>query len=152
NFKYLASSKYLLCIAAIVLGYNACISLTEICWKDQLLHICPLPNDFNAYMGKVTMWAGIIATTIALVTNITIRRLSWTWNAMIPPFLLLITGVGFFSFLLMKTSSFGIGIAALCGTTPLVLGVLFGSMQQAVSRASKYTIFDATKELAFIPL
>lgn len=152
SFRHLISSKYLLAIAAIVLTYNICTNLTEISWKDQLLSVCPQPNDFNAYMGKVTMWVGIVATAIALMTNITIRKFSWTWNAMIPPFLLLITGAGFFTFLLMKNSYLGIGIAAFLGTTPHLLGVLFGSMQQSISRASKYTIFDATKELAFIPL
>ncbi len=152
NFKYLASSKYLLCIATIVLTYNICINLTEITWKDQLLHLCPQPNDFNAYMNKVTMWVGVIATTFAIIMSMTIRKFSWTWNAMIPPVLLLITGVGFFTFLLMKHSYVGIGLAAFLGSTPHILGVLFGSMQQSISRASKYTIFDATKELAFIPL
>ncbi len=152
NFKYLASSKYLLCIATIVLTYNICINLTEVTWKDQLLHICPQPNDFNAYMNKVTMWVGIVATMIAIVTSLTIRKFSWTWNAMIPPALLLITGTGFFAFLLMKNTAVGIGIAAFFGTSPLLIGVLFGSMQQSISRGSKYTIFDATKELAFIPL
>jgi ATP:ADP antiporter, AAA family len=152
NFRYLASSKYLLCIATIVLTYNICINLTEVAWKDQLLHICPQPNDFNAYMNKVLKWVGIIATTIAIITSMTIRKRSWTWNAMVPPILLLITGVGFFSFLLMKNFDIGISIAAFFGTSPLMIGVLFGSMQQSISRASKYTIFDATKELAFIPL
>ncbi len=152
NFKYLASSKYLLSIATLVLTYNICINLTEIAWKDQLLHLCPLPNDFNAYMNKVTMWVGIVATLIALITSMTIRKFSWTWNAMVPPVLLLITGAGFFAFLLMKDTSLGIAIAAFFGTTPHLIGVLFGSMQQSISRGSKYTIFDATKELAFIPL
>jgi AAA family ATP:ADP antiporter len=152
NFRHLASSKYLLCIAAIVLTYHICTNLTEISWKDQLLRVCPEPNDFNAYMGKVTMWVGIVATTIAVITSVTIRKFSWGWNAMIPPFLLLITGTGFFSFLLLKDAPVGIGIAAFFGMTPQFLGVLFGSMQQSISRASKYTIFDATKELAFIPL
>lgn len=152
NFKYLASSKYLLCIATIVLTYNICINLTEVTWKDQLLHIFPQPNDFNGYYGKVTMWVGIAATLIAIASNFLIRRFSWTLNAMIAPALLLITGVGFFSFLFMKDSPFGIALAASLGSTPLILGVLFGSVQQCISRASKYTIFDATKELAFIPL
>jgi ATP:ADP antiporter, AAA family len=152
NFKYLASSKYLLCIATIVLTYNICINLTEVTWKDQLLHIHPLANDFNGYMGKVTMWVGIVATAIAIISNIIIRKFSWTFNAMIPPVLLLLTGVGFFSFLLMKDSSIGMALGAFMGSTPVVLGVLFGSVQQCISRASKYTIFDATKELAFIPL
>lgn len=152
NFKYLASSKYLLCIATIVLTYNICINLTEVIWKDQLLHLCPDPNDFYGYMGNVTRWVGIIATVIAIITSFTIRRFPWSWNAMVSPTLLLITGVGFFAFLLMKNSSIGVGIAAFFGTTPFAIGVLFGTMQQAISRASKYTIFDATKELAFIPL
>jgi AAA family ATP:ADP antiporter len=152
NFKYIASSKYLLCIATIVLTYHICINLTEVTWKDQLLHLCPQPNDFNSYMNKVTMWVGIVATTIAVLTSMTIRKYSWTWNAMVPPVLLLITGAGFFAFLLMKNTPIGIGIAAFFGSTPHALGVLFGSMQQSISRGSKYTIFDATKELAFIPL
>lgn len=152
NFKYLASSKYLLYIATIVLTYNICINLTEVTWKDQLHNICPQPNDFKAYMDKVTMWVGIVATVIAIITSMTIRKFSWTWNAMVPPFLLLITGIGFFAFLLMKQTYVGIAIAAFFGTTPLLIGVLFGSMQQSISRGSKYTIFDATKELAFIPL
>jgi AAA family ATP:ADP antiporter len=152
NFKYLASSKYLLCIATIVLTYNICINLTEVTWKDQLLHIHPLPNDFNGYMGRVTMWVGITATMIAIATSVLIRRFSWTINAMVAPALLLITGVGFFSFLFMKDSPIGIALAAFMGSTPLVLGVFFGAVQQCISRGSKFTIFDATKELAFIPL
>jgi len=152
NFAYLAKSKYLLCIATIVLGYNICINLTEVTWKDQLLHIYPEPNGYYSYMGQVTMWVGIASTLIALISGIMIRKLSWTFNAMIPPALLLITGIGFFSFLIFKDSPLGIGIATLLGSTPAFVGVLCGSIQQCVSRASKYTIFDATKELTFIPL
>ena len=38
------------------------------------------------------------------------------------------------------------------GLTPLALGVLFGTLQNTITRSSKYTLFDATKEIAFIPL
>ena len=34
----------------------------------------------------------------------------------------------------------------------LVLTVFFGSLQEVFSRALKYTIFDDTKEMAYIPL
>ena len=36
--------------------------------------------------------------------------------------------------------------------SPLSLVVLFGTLQNCCSRAAKYTVFDATKEMAFIPL
>lgn len=38
------------------------------------------------------------------------------------------------------------------GTTPIAIGVFFGSIQNCFSRACKFTFFDATKEMAFIPL
>lgn len=152
NFKYLAKSKYLLCLATIVIVYNICINLTEVTWKDQICQNYPNPNDFTAYQGKVTMWIGIVATLIAFSSATLIRKWSWTANAMLPPLLLLITGIGFFTFLLCKELPLGIAIASFLGSTPAMVGVFFGSLQNCFSRASKYTFFDATKELAFVPL
>ncbi|MFI5334385.1 MAG: Npt1/Npt2 family nucleotide transporter, partial [Chlamydiales bacterium] len=152
NFAYLAKSKYLICIAVIVVTYNIVINLTEVVWKDQVKHLYPNPADFSAYMGKVLTGIGIIATATSIfISGNLIRRLSWTSSAMISPLILVVTSVGFFSFLLFK--DFGLGaIAALLGSTPLAMSVFFGSLQNCLSRASKYTLFDATKELAFIPL
>jgi AAA family ATP:ADP antiporter len=152
NFKYLAQSKYLLFIATIVVTYNICINLTEVTWKDQLLHLCPHPNELNAYLGKVNMWIGVMATIIALASGTFLRRFSWTVNALIPPLILFVAGMGFFGFLLCKETPMGILLAGILGSTPFAVGVFFGSVQQCLTRASKYTIFDATKELAFIPL
>ena len=40
----------------------------------------------------------------------------------------------------------------LTGTTPLAIAVFFGAAQVCTSKACKYSIFDSTKEMAFIPL
>jgi AAA family ATP:ADP antiporter len=152
NFAYLAKSKYLLCIAAIVVMYNIAINLVEVVWKDQVKQLYPNPAEFNAYMGHVLRWIGVVATaTSILVTGSLIRRLNWTTSALISPFILLITGVGFFFFFFFKDSSLS-SIAIIFGMTPLALCVFFGSLQNCLARASKYTVFDATKELAFVPL
>jgi AAA family ATP:ADP antiporter len=152
NFSYLAKSKYLICIAVIVVTYNIAINLIEVVWKDQVKQLYPNPADFNAYMGKVLTGIGIISTVISVFfSGAMLRRLSWKTNAMISPLILLITGIGFFFFFFFKDSSFA-GISAWFGTTPLVLCCFFGSLQNCLARASKYTLFDATKELAFIPL
>jgi ATP:ADP antiporter, AAA family len=150
TFKYLIESKYLLCIVLIAISYNICINLTEVTWKDQLLTTYPQANDYFRYMGKVTMWVGIAATIIAILSSVVVRDFSWTFNAMIPPILLFITGIQFFAFLIFKDSPIGVGIASFMGTSPLFLGVFFGAVQQCVSRASNYTIFDATKKHSFI--
>jgi len=151
NFSYLAKSKYLICIAIIVVTYNISINLIEVIWKDQIKQLYPNPGDFNAYMGNVTSWRGMIAATISLFVPTVIHRLSWTKSALISPLILLITGFAFFSFLLFKDSGLAT-IATMFGSTPLALGVFFGSAQNCLATATKYTVFDATKELAFIPL
>lgn len=151
NFKYLARSKYLIFIAIVVLMFNISLTLIEVVWKDQVKALYPNPLDFQGYMGKVMMGIGIIATVGAFISQGIMRRFSWTTSAMIPPIIFLVTGVGFFSFLLLH----GTGLTsatAIMGSTPLAIGVFFGSLQNCLARASKYTLFDATKELSFIPL
>ncbi len=152
NFAYLAQSKYLICIAAIVITYNIAINLVEVVWKNQINALYPDPSDFQSYMGQVTTAVGVVATlgSIFISGNI-IRRVSWTTSAMIPAAIMLITGIGFFSFIIFQSSGL-YAFASLLGFTPAALGLLIGSLQNICSRASKYTFFDATKEIAFIPL
>lgn len=86
NFAYLAKSKYLICIAVIVITYNISINLIEVVWKDQVKQLYPNPNDFNAYMGHVVTGIGIIATATAIfISGNVLRKLSWTKSAMISP-------------------------------------------------------------------
>lgn len=151
NFAYLAKSKYLLLIAFIVLAYNISINLIEVVWKNQIKELYPDPGAYNVYMGEVMTLMGVIATIAALFTAFAIRRFSWTFNAILPAAIMLITGVSFFLIVLFPNSGL-VWVAAALGSSPLMLSVSLGGFQNCVGRASKYTIFDATKEIAFIPL
>lgn len=151
NFTYLAKSKYLICLSLIVLTYNIAINLIEVVWKNQIKLLYPNPSDYNIYMGEVMTLMGIIATATAFLTVYVIRRFSWTFNALIPAVIVLTTGTAFFLFALFPDSGLT-WFASLIGSTPLMLSVLLGGYQNCLSRATKYTIFDATKEIAFIPL
>lgn len=108
NFAYLARSKYLLCMAALVLGYNISINLVEVVWKNQIHSVYPDPTDFQAYMGKVTTAIGIVATFVSMfLTSNIIRRFSWTAAAMIPALVMLVTGLGFFGFVMYQNTNIG---------------------------------------------
>ncbi len=150
NFAILGRSKYLLSIAIIVLAYNLVINLVEVIWKDQVRQLYPDPNHFNAYMSQITTITGIISFfTSLLISGQLIRKFGWTLGALITPLILLVTSCAFFFFFGRDSMA---GALAILGTSPLALVVFFGSTQNCISRASKFTLFDATKEMAFIPL
>jgi ATP:ADP antiporter, AAA family len=151
NFSYLGRSKYLLSIAFLVLAYNIVICLIEVIWKDQVRQLHPNPNDFNTYISQVTTVTGIISFFISLlISGQVIRKFGWTFAALLTPIILLVTCMTFFFFFFKRATL--VDTLALLGTSPLALVVLFGSIQNCFSRAAKYTLFDATKEIAFIPL
>lgn len=151
NFAYLARSKYLLYLAIIVLSYNVVINLVEVIWKDQVRHLYPAPNEYNAYMSQITTITGIISLFMSLfLSGQLIRRFGWTLTALVTPMILFGTSLGFFIFFFGKESL--LGLLAIIGTSPLALVAFFGSAQNCLCRAAKFTLFDGTKEMAFIPL
>lgn len=152
NFRYLFQSRYLVCIALIVLAYNLVINLVEVLWKHEVRELFPNPRDYNLYMNQVTTFIGILATLTALfISGNSIRKCGWTFTAMLTPVILLITSIGFFGFFFLKGSAAEM-ITALLGASPLAIVVFFGSAQNVLSRAAKYSVYDATKEMAFVPL
>lgn len=151
SFSYLSNSKYLVCIAIIVIAYNLTINLVEVVWKDQLRLLYPDPNDFNMYMNNLTSAIGIVATITALFTARIIGRFGWTKTAMITPTIMMITCLGFFSFMFFREHLSGF-VIALVGTTPLAIAVFFGGAQNCLSKAMKYSVFDTTTNMAYIPL
>lgn len=151
SFSYLLNSRYLLYIAFVVIAYNLVINLTEVIWKDQVKALYPDPNDYSLYMNHIVSIIGAVATLSSLfVAGNAIRKFGWTFTALITPVILLVTSAGFFFFFFMNGKS-GLSLSWL-GLTPLAMAVFFGSAQNILSRGAKYSVFDATKEMSFVPL
>ena len=149
--RYISNSKYLTCLALIVLGYNIAINFTDILWKNQLSKHFTDPNAMMAHMNLVTFGIGLIATFGGLFFSVMVRRLSWTFVAFLTPVVMVTMAIGFFTFLFFGSSLTGFTLA-LFGTTPLIMTVYLGSLQNCLSKAGKYSVFDASKELAFLAL
>ncbi|MFZ4098792.1 MAG: Npt1/Npt2 family nucleotide transporter [Chlamydiia bacterium] len=150
---YLANSPYLLCIAAIVLCYNLSIHLVEVVWKDQVRLLYPNPSDYSAFQGKVTIATDIVATITSLfICGNTIRRFGWTAAALVTPAIIGITSIGFFGFLFARDLPIVDWMVSHFNISSLWMVVLFGTLQMCLTRAAKFSMFDATKEMAFVPL
>jgi ATP:ADP antiporter, AAA family len=154
TLRYVAKSNYLIYIALIVLAFNLIINLTEVIWKSQMQELYPEPGRYTANMSRVTFYTGLLATlgSYFLSGNV-LRRLGWRWTALVTPIVMGVTGIGFFTFLFFRHFDLATQVVySLLGYSPLALCVFFGSLQNVLSRSCKYTVFDSTKEMAFIPL
>lgn len=151
SLSFLSNSKYLLCIAMIVIGYNLTINLAEVVWKEQLRLLKPDRSDYNVFLNNVTTAVGVISTFIAIFMARIISKYGWTRTALITPIVMLVTCIGFFGFIVFQGTLGPIGLA-MTGLSPLMIAVLFGALQNSTCKAMKYSVFDTTKEMTFIPL
>lgn len=150
SFKYLIQSKYLGYIAILIIGYGLAINLVEIVWKGMVKQQYPTPNEYNAFMGAFSATTGIVTMTLIMLFKGIVSRFGWYVGAIITPAVLLVTGVLFFAFVLFKDLMDP--FAALFGSSTLFLAVILGAAQNIFSKGTKYSLFDPTKEMAYIPL
>lgn len=151
SFKYLAKSPYILCLAILVIAYGVSINIIEVTWKSQLKLQYPNANDYSTFMGYFSTFTGAVTVLMMLfVGGNVIRKFGWGTAAQITPVVLLITGAIFFALVIFRDNLGGM-IAAL-GTTPLMMAVIVGMLQNIMSKSAKYSLFDPTKEMAYIPL
>lgn len=150
SLKYILTNPYLGLIAILVLAYGIGINLVEGVWKGQIKIAFPDMNDYNAFMGQFSTWTGIITILLMVVGNNILRRLSWLTAAIITPIMVLITSAIFFFVVWdgAKSDAF----APLMGTTVVMVAVIVGQIQNVLSKSTKYSLFDATKQMAYIPL
>jgi len=153
SLKVVAKSKELLCIAMLVLCYGVVINYIDVLWKGQLkIYTGGDEDSYAQSMGMFSMVTGFITLGLMIVGGNILRCVSWFKAAAIVPLSLIMTAVLFFGSIMMGNGAdsniaiFGVSISA------VALAVQVGFWQGAFSKASKYSLFDATKEMAYIPL
>ena len=150
SFKYILKNPYLGLIAILVLSYGIAINLVEGVWKGQIKIAFPDMNDYNMFMGQFSTWTGAITILLMIVGNNILRKLSWTKAAILTPIMVLITSSIFFFVVWNGTKS--TPFAPLMGVTVVFVAVIVGQIQNVLSKGTKYSLFDSTKQMAYIPL
>lgn len=148
--KVIFTNPYLLLIAVLVLAYGVSINLIECVWKGQIKMQYPDSNDYNALMGKLSFTTGCITILVMLVGANILRKFSWKAAALITPVFLLATSLVFFGVIMYENSN---GMESnIMGVSVLMVAVVVGLVQNAFSKGVKYSLFDSTKQMAYIPL
>ena len=151
SFKMIANSRYIRLIAILLFCYGVAINLVEGPWKSEASKVYTTTTEFTAFIGAYLKYTGILTIVFVLLGSNIVRKLGWKAAAIITPFMVLITGLAFFmvtnfdpvATLMMLSFSF---------TDPLMLAIVIGAIQNILSKSSKYTLFDSTKEMSYVPL
>lgn len=150
SMKYIFTSKYLGFIVLLVVCYGVSINLVEVMWKGQAKLLYPTDAEFRGFMGNLQIWTGIATIIFMLIGANILRTCSWFTSAIVTPAMILVTGVIFFCCIIFKDD-----------LTPMVnhagfsiLGIItsVGLLQNVLGKGVKYSLFDATKEMSYIPL
>jgi ATP:ADP antiporter, AAA family len=150
SLKYISRSKYLGLIALMIVCFGISIELLENLWKSKVVQEYSTSSEYCAFMAEIQIYTGMVIVFISLIGISALRKLSWLANAIATPILLLTAGIIFFTFILFE-DEFSPMLTAV-GTSSLMVAIWIGSVQNIIGRASRYSIFEATKELSYRPL
>lgn len=150
SIKLVLQSRYIAYIAMIVLSYGLAINVLEGPWKAKIRELYPTTQEYLSFMGQFNVWMGISSVTFTIIAGNVLRHFTWFIAALMTPAVIIITGSLFFGFVLFGqefTSTFG-----KYAFNPVAAAVFFGALQNILSKSTKYSLFDSTKEMAYIPL
>ncbi len=151
SFKMIFSSKYIGYIAVLVLAYGVSVNLIEAIWKSQVKLLYGSQASYTAFMGEFMRYQAYTAILFMFIGSNILRNTSWYISAMFTPLMMLITGAIFFGIIFYGDYLKNYWETVL-KVSPLVIAVMVGATQNILSKAVKYSLFDATKEMAYIPL
>lgn len=137
--KFLANSPYIRDLATVVIGYGMAINIVEVTWKSKLKSAFPDPNSYSMFMGNFSTMTGIVTLLMMLAGRVVFKQFGWGVAALITPITLLTTGIAFFSLTLFP--AFFAPITAKLGTTPLMLAVMIGAIQNILSKGNDHNLF-----------
>lgn len=147
SLKMILKSSYLGRICILIIAYSLAINLIEGLWMDKVREKYPQAQEFIAYHGNVLFWTGVFTLICSFVGSSVIRFFGWFWGACATP--LMILGAGGLFFL---SSLIGEWLEVAYAISALPLVVWLGGFQHVLGKGTKYSLFDATKEMVYIPL
>jgi len=150
SIRLILSSRYIGYIVVMIICYGLVINILEGPWKAKIRELYPTTIEYMTFMGRFNIWMGICSVSFMLIGSNLLRKYSWLISAMITPSIIGITGTMFFTFVVFP-EYFSRTFSDIA-FNPIYAAIIVGALQNILSKSTKYSLFDSTKEMAYIPL
>lgn len=151
SLMHVVCSPYLGCIALMVIGYSISVNMVEVIWKATLKLKFPVSNDYQAFMGIISLATGCLSLFLALfIGGNVIRRFGWGIGAQLTPIILGVVSVIFLGAYMVNY--YYADSPELIGASALTVIIICGGIHNVACKSMKYCLFDPTKEMAYISL
>jgi ATP:ADP antiporter, AAA family len=151
SFLYISRSKYLWLMLICTASFGLSMNLIEAVWKAKIKELYPSVNEYAAFNSIYIIWTGITIMIMTIIGNNIMRNRNWFSAAVISPLIILVTGTIFFALVVFDEQIVNLfeGVVLM---SPLILAVFVGAVQNILSKGSKYSIWDTSREMLYIPL
>ena len=151
SFKYIARSKYLWLMLICSAAFGCAINLVEAVWKAKIKELYPTVNKYAEFNSLYILWTGVAIMVMTIIGNNIMRSHSWFVAAVISPIIIMVTGILFFILVVFDHQILSLFDGAII-MTPLALAVSIGAVQNVLAKGTKYSIWDTSREMLYIPL
>jgi AAA family ATP:ADP antiporter len=151
SFSYILSSKYLWLLLICSASFGLTMNLVEAVWKAKIKELCTTVNQYAEFSSMYIMWTGVAIIFMTIIGNNIMKYHNWFVAAVITPVIIMITGSAFFVLIVFEDYMVPL-VDKILLTSPLVLSVTIGAIQNVIVKGTKYSIWDTSREMLYIPL
>ncbi len=148
GIKILFTNSYMGLVAMLVIGYGMAINFSEVVMKDQMKSLCTTQGEYMHMYSTMSKIISILTIFVTILASNILRRCKWKTAAIVTPAIFLFAGSIFFGVTLYNRYV----SSQLFGFSALALAVWAGIIQDSMAKSVKYTLFDTTKSMVYIPL
>ena len=151
SFRYITKSKYLWLMLICSAAFGFAMNLVEAVWKAKIKELYTTVNTYAEFNSLYILWTGVAIMVMTIVGNNVMRSYSWFVAAVMTPIIMMVTGILFFILIVFDREVFSLFDSVIL-MTPLALAVLIGAVQNILVKGTKYSIWDTSREMLYIPL
>ena len=146
GIKLMCKSRNLRLLFMLAFGLGFAISLTNLSWEAQLKKWCQTPTQYSTIKGTQTTLVSITTIIFVFIGTNLLRRCKWKTCAIIPPMIFVIFGIPFYALALYSHFT---GKTFFMGLDILPATVTIGLIADSLSKSSKYSLADTTRNMVF---